>query len=117
MGVKSQSLWTQCKASWLCHYEKEVGISYLFTTKDGVALASLLHKFKRLWADKSEEEYFQCFVYLVQHLPNWYQQNAFSLPIINSKCNEIISAIKQQRSPKKGLSTEYLQQVLRDADA
>lgn len=92
---KPQTDFKKCLDFFLEDYKKTTGIDYSFSTKDGVALKSIIVKIEEI---TTINDPVTTFFYLIKHLPDWYKKNAFSLTVINSKFNEIISSIKVQSS-------------------
>ena len=88
-GAKEPSVFNECKSVFSAEYRKTAGVPYVFGVKDGVALSGIIKKIQAL----GEENVTGTFTALIQNLPEWYKKNAFSLPVINSKFNEIIASI------------------------
>ena len=96
-------------------YEKVNGSKYYWKVKDAANHIQLLQQIeyhvktkKGECTDQDLEDSFDVILYAIQNIPelNWYKQN-FSIPIINSKLNDIISTIKQGKSSRQQrVSTE-----------
>ena len=72
----------------------------------GKSLKSLLAKIKKSFEDKfkqdaKDDDLINGFRLILNHLPEWYKTNAFSIAVINSKYSEIISQIKNGQSSSK----------------
>lgn len=99
----------RCRDVFLEAYRRHTGVAYSFTRRDGIALSELLSKLE----EKAGGDPCPSFKYIMEHLPDWYRQNAFSLPVINSKLNEIIASIRRG-GRQNGLSDDYRAGVLAD---
>lgn len=98
-GAKEPGAFNACKSAFYTEYRKTTGVAYNFGVKDGVALAGIIKKIEALDAPA-----LITFTALVQNLPDWYKKNAFSLPVINSKFNEIIASIAKKTGAHSGNS-------------
>lgn len=97
-GAKEPSVFNACKSVFSAEYRKTAGVPYVFGVKDGVALASIIKKLEAM----GESNIPGAFTVIVQNLPEWYRKNAFSLPVINSKFNEIIASISKKTGNTNG---------------
>lgn len=97
-GTKQPGIFNDCKAAFNAEYRKTAGVPYVFGVKDGVALASIIKKLEAM----GESNIPGAFTVIVQNLPEWYKKNAFSLPVINSKFNEIIASISKKTGNTNG---------------
>ena len=107
---KGVSIFTECKNVFANEYNKYTGLRYNFQVKDGVALAGIIKKIEaNLPPAPSQgggEKVVNTFTALVQNLPVWYKEKAFSLSVINSKYNEIIASITKKAGTNNGNSSE-----------
>ena len=97
-GAKEPSIFNLCKEAFRMEYRKTSGVSYIFEAKDGVALSGIIKKLEAL----DEQNVVGTFTAIVQNLPEWYKKNAFSIPVINSKFNEIIASISKKTGSTNG---------------
>ena len=97
-GAKEPSVFNECKSVFSAEYLKTAGVPYVFGVKDGVALASIIKKLGAM----GESNIPGAFTVIVQNLPEWYRKNAFSIPVINSKFNEIIASISKKTGSTNG---------------
>ena len=97
-GAKEPSAFNECKSVFSAEYRKTAGVPYVFGVKDGVALASIIKKLEAM----GESNIPGAFTVIVQNLPEWYRKNAFSIPVINSKLNEIIASISKKTGSTNG---------------
>lgn len=127
---ESDPSFNKCKEIFLKIYEERTAIKYYFIPKDAKALKELLNKIKFLSANASEnynlEDNFFAFIAKAYETSTpWLKEN-FSLPIINSKFNEIYNAIKNgrqstdnsrpngQRNANAGISRDFLSSLAED---
>lgn len=96
--AKEPSVFNECKSVFSAEYRKTAGVPYVFGVKDGVALASIIKKLEAM----GESNMPGAFTAIVQNLPEWYRKNAFSIPVINSKFNEIIASISKKTGSTNG---------------
>ncbi|MCT4613610.1 MAG: hypothetical protein N4A49_01895 [Marinifilaceae bacterium] len=112
--TKSESIFSQCKKIFTDSYLEHVEIDYYWQAKDSFALTQIISKLNRLVELKGGDTK-TAFEYMINKLPKWYKDNAFSVTIINSKFNEIISEIKQSHeSSKAPISSDYKQKIIGD---
>ena len=97
-GAKEPGVFNECKSVFSAEYRKTAGVPYVFGVKDGVALASIIKKLEAM----GEANIPGAFAVIVQNLPEWYRKNAFSIPVINSKLNEIIASISKKTGSTNG---------------
>ena len=97
-GAKEPSVFNECKSVFSAEYLKTAGVPYVFGVKDGVALASIIKKLEAM----GESNMPGAFTAIVQNLPEWYRKNALSIPVINSKFNEIIASISKKTGSTNG---------------
>lgn len=109
---KVTSIFEACKQFFSEKYKERTGIEYYWKAKDAVALNAILKQLEAINIHNSDM--FLLFQHLIHKLPEWYQKNAYSLPVINSKFNDIVRIIKQQNNGKTNISNEYKQQIIRD---
>lgn len=106
---KPKNAFKDCLNAFQTAYKKETGLHYQLAAKDAVAMAAIMKKLQALAPGADVAELFTA---LVAKLPEWYLTNAFSLPVINGKFNEIVAAIKIQKKTKT--SHEYKERIARD---
>jgi hypothetical protein len=114
---KSESVFTRCKTVFCDAYKRQNGFPYQFAAREGKALKDIIEKVNGIANhEATDEALILTFTHLIDKLPDWYKQNAFSLPVINSKFNEIVTAIKKNGSEKRqsGISDEYKANLFRD---
>lgn len=111
---KSETLFTQFRDIFLETYRLDTDVEYSFTAADGRSLAQLVFKVKGLLADPSNETIVATWRQMLLKLPEWYKKNGYSLPVINSKFNEIVASIKQKSDGKQGITDDYKARVLGD---
>ncbi|HEY4323607.1 MAG TPA: helix-turn-helix domain-containing protein [Mucilaginibacter sp.] len=91
---------------------KEFHIGWTFTGQTGKSVKSLIGKIKKILSDAgrdfSDAEIFSFFKAMCQNLPDWYKEK--DLPVLDSKFNEIITEIKNN---KNGKSTTKGQSIFR----
>ncbi|EKT3957674.1 hypothetical protein NTJ28_001661 [Flavobacterium psychrophilum] len=97
-----------CTTFFMNRYKEVTKLDYNFNSRDGKAIKDIITKIEHITKTGNVSETFK---YLIQNLPDWYKQNAFSLIVINSKFNEIIASIK---ASKNKVSDEYKQQIIKD---
>lgn len=117
---KQETVFNLCKNKFFEFYEKETGLNYAFAGQEGKALKEIITKIEAMTSDAiTTERTVFTFEALLQKLPDWYKKNAFSLPIINKKFNEIVSSIKINGNGKQqsGISQDYKQKLIRDLQA
>lgn len=108
-----QTVFNRCQQMFCDYYAKETGFTYLFEGKDGKALKELIGKVSGLIYPATDDNVVDSFTAMIQNLPNWYRDNAFSLPVINKKFNEIIVSINKdvKGKGKSGVSASYKDRV------
>lgn len=113
---KKESIFNECKAIFFAFYTKETGLIYTFTGRDAKALKELVGKVKAIFNyPATDDQIPDAFGLLLEKLPDWYKKNAFSLPVINSKFNEIVSSIsKNNGKGQSNISDSYKQKLLND---
>lgn len=110
---KEKTLFAQCRDTFLEAYKNHTGLDYSFATKDGVALSGIIKKIG-FFSDTSKDDTLITFKALINNLPDWYKQNAFSLTVINNKFNEIVASIRKNGGQKQGITDDYKARVLND---
>lgn len=110
---KRQTVFNRCQKVFCDIYTKETGLPYAFTGKDGKALTELIDKIKMLLHPPAEESIYMTFEHVINNLPGWYKLNAFSIPVINKKFNEIVSSIKNngKGQQQSGISQSYKDRI------
>lgn len=113
---KTDNVFNDCKALFFRFYERETGLAYSFTGMDGRALKELIGKVQSIINFPAKDEtVINTFRLLLEKLPDWYRKNAFSLPVINRKFNEIVSSIKQSNEKgQSNISADYKQKLIDD---
>lgn len=106
-GKENPGVFNVCKTAFCSEYAKTAGVSYTFAAKDGVALSKIIAKLEGL----GEQDVASAFSVLMQKLPEWYKKNAFALPVIEKKFNEIIASISRNGGQ---ISNSYKQKLLSD---
>lgn len=107
---KQPNVFKECLTAFQNAYKKQTGLHYQLSAKDAVSMAGIIKKFHGL--NVGSENIVEAFTVLLAKLPEWYRQNAFSLPVINGKFNEIVAAIRQSNDKKT--SYEYKERIARD---
>lgn len=112
---KKESQFNECKALFFSFYKKETGLIYSFTGQDAKSLKELIGKIRMLYNYPANEyPVVETFGMLLEKLPDWYKKNAFSLPVINKKFNEIVASIKQNVGKGQTISDSYRQKIIND---
>lgn len=116
---KQESVFNHCKALFCAGYQTQSGLPYMFSAKDGKALKEIIGKIQGITTNATDQTITATFSVLIEKLPDWYKQNAFSLTVINSKFNEIVSSIKKygKSASQSGVSDNYKQRLLDDLQA
>ena len=91
---QQESIFTKCRRVFSDHYKQKTGLAYSFGAKEGKALKEILSKLTDQTTNATDDEIALTFEALIQNLPDWYKQNAFSLPRINGNFNEIVANIR-----------------------
>ena len=102
----SQTTFKTCLNAFLERYKEVTRLEYSVTSRDGKALSEMITKIEKI----ANKDTANTFMYIIKHVPQWYIENGFSLPMINGKFNEIIAAIKTQ----KKVSDDYKKSILND---
>jgi len=102
----TQTPFKPCLNYFLEAYKKQTKLDYSVTSRDGKALAEIIGKIEKI----AQKDVVNTFTYIITHLPQWYVENGFSLIIINSKFNEILASVKQQKT----ISYGYKESILND---
>ena len=103
---RTQTPFKPCLNVFLEQYKKVTQLDYAVTSRDGKALAEIIGKIEKI----AKNDVVNTFTYIITHLPQWYVENGFSLIIINSKFNEILASVKQQKT----ISYGYKESILND---
>jgi hypothetical protein len=113
---REESVFNECKAIFYAFYAKETGLTYTFSGRDAKALKELAGKVKTIFNyPATDDQIPAAFGLLLEKLPDWYKKNAFSLPVINGKFNEIVSSIsKDNGKGQSNISNSYKQKLLND---
>lgn len=107
---KKYSITHRCRLIFEEEYLKKTGIEYYYSTKDAAAIKQLVGKIKKFMPDNEKNnedmlEYnFTAFIRAILNsgkVEKWVLDN-FSLPVINSKFNEIYSQLKNGTSRQYG---------------
>ena len=107
---KPVSLFTQCCRVFMDIYKQDTGVDYAFSGKDGKALKELINKIETVQG--VNEDVLVTFESMLRQLPDWYKKNAYSLPVVNGKFNEIIANIRNGK--KQSISEDYKERIHRD---
>lgn len=110
---KQQTVFNRCQQIFCDYYTKETGLTYVFEGKEGRSLAQLVDKVSGLISPPTDENIVVSFTALIQNLPDWYKQNQFNLPVINSKFNAIVASISKNGKGKQGsgISQSYKDRI------
>ncbi|MEG1572802.1 MAG: hypothetical protein RR328_04540 [Bacteroidales bacterium] len=111
---RPKSLFKECQEIFEKAYKEYTGLTYSFGAKDRLALKQLLDKITELKPGMSTENIKLTFEALLNKLPDWYRQNQFSLPGINSGFNNIVLQIKNKQNGSKTISADYKQRIFND---
>lgn len=107
MEAKKIEYYKDCVAFFMDKYLSQTGVKYSFEGKDGKALKAILSKIEKI---KGEGDTLEIFKQIIQNLPKWDIENAFSLTSINSRFNVIIAGITKQKKVSDG----FKQQIITD---
>lgn len=112
---------TLLKTEFLEAFKQKKGLDYYFTAKDAGALKQLEKKieysFRAAHMEVSEEGMRSTIrIMVTQHGQKWIDDN-LSIPILNSKYNEIVAGIKQKkgRGSTEGLKREIYSRIFSNA--
>lgn len=111
---KQQTVFNRCQQMFCDYYTKETeGKKYSFKGESGKALKELIEKISELIYPPTDDNIVDSFTAMIQNLPDWYKKNAFSLPVINRKFNEIIASISKNGKGKQqsGISQSYKDRI------
>jgi hypothetical protein len=114
---QKESVFNNCKVIFLAFYARETGLIYTFSGQDAKALKELIGKVKTVFnCPAADDQIPVAFRLLLEKLPAWYKKNAFSLPVINKKFNEIVSSVKQKNDGKgqSNISEGYRRKLIND---
>ena len=113
MEQQEQNLFGICKDAFMKAYATKTGLVYYFTGKDAKALLEIIKKIELMPTSTNTEESFKV---IVERLPLWYVNNAFNLPAISSRFNDIVVQIKNSVNGRatNSISNDYKQKVVRD---
>lgn len=104
IGDSEKELFNQALKCFYDYYQNHYGTKYNFTAKDGSHLKQLLKKIesKCREGDKltDNENILTAFQYFIGNITDKWILSNFTLPIINSKFNEIIINLKNGNDPK-----------------
>lgn len=113
----TESLFNSCRERFCLAYRQHTGLAYRFGAREGAALASVIRQIRDLGA-MDDKDVLGGFAYLIDHLPQWYRDNQFNLPVIDRKFNDIVISIKKSRNGRSenngGVSRSYRERVLGD---
>lgn len=104
------TLHNKCKSFFLM-YCKQAKIIYSFSARDGKALNDLIKKLQTASNVNDADNIYNSFVYMIKNIPQWYKQNAFTLPAFAKNFNSIINQIRNSNEHK---ANTYRQQQIRD---
>lgn len=97
---QADSLFSDCRSLWMTRYLADTGLDYSFSAVDAVSLKAIITKMQRL-TDEQEQRTLEALAVLFERLPAWYKENAYSLPVVNKKFNEIIASIRKEYGKQK----------------
>jgi hypothetical protein len=101
-----KKLRADCKRFFIELYEKKKSTGYYWTAKDGAHLAPLLKKIESKVKEKHGEDYttqniYEGFSVILENINDVWILDNLSIPIVNSKFNEIFTQIKNGKSNSK----------------
>ena len=112
--AESKELFNELKKTFLEFYKLKTENEYYFTAKDANNLKQLgrklFHSIRNKGDTPSIQDAVSALSYIMQHHNDKWIDANFSIPILNSKYNEIISGIKQRHV--KGTSDQQLAEIL-----
>ncbi|MBC6425210.1 MAG: hypothetical protein GDA51_01800 [Ekhidna sp.] len=100
-GHPKATVFARCRLFFLERYEAHTGVEYAWAAKDAGCLQSIVKKIYGIAKEREDDHIVSAFEYLISRLPSWYVAHGFSLCVINSKFNEIISEIKNGSSQNR----------------
>ena len=110
----SKELFNELKKTFLEFYKLKTENEYYFTAKDASNLKQLgkklIHSIRNKGDTPTIQDAVNALSYIMQHHNDKWIDANFSIPILNSKYNEIISGIKQRHV--KGTSDQQLAEIL-----
>ena len=110
----SKELFNELKKTFLEFYKLKTENEYYFTAKDASNLKQLgkklIHSIRNKGDTPAVQDAVNALSYIMQHHNDKWIDANFSIPILNSKYNEIISGIKQRHV--KGTSDQQLAEIL-----
>lgn len=98
-------------------YTQHCSLRYSWAVKDYSALKQIQAKMPDIMTiEATDQNLLNAWRYTLEHLPEWYRENGFSLSVINSKLNEIVKQIRSEQtkptSKNQGTSDSYQQGLL-----
>ncbi len=110
----NRELW-EMKTLFESSFYQQNGLAYSWEAKDWKHLKGIHEKLCTLEVDQGQVGVKQTFEFILNHLPEWYKQNAFAVPAINSGFNMILTQIKNQKHETRsnnGVSEAYIQNIV-----
>lgn len=111
--MSDKDIFNKAKQIFLSWYEEIKSVPYYFTAKDAGSLKQLLTKIKYVGSKKHAGEGLEwvidAFKWILSNLDEWTKKHS-TIPIINSRFNEILANGKQQNASK---DREYLTDLAR----
>lgn len=108
--MSDKDLFTKLRKEFEQWYEQTKQVAYYFTGKDAGNLKQLIKKIqfvgKEKHKDESNEWIIDAFRWILQNLDHWTKQNA-TIPIINSRFNEILANGKRVSKPHQEFTENY----------
>ena len=100
LEIRQPNLQNQLKEIFENHYYETRGVKYYYTGKCAGNLKQIITKLKAICsADKqSDKDIANAFKYMIENINDNFINDKFSISIINSQFNEIISQIKNGKS-------------------
>lgn len=100
-----EPLHTPLKQVFLKKYEAGTGLSYYWTAADGKNLNGLIAKIRKTFEDQgketSHESITDFFQIMLDNLPQWIRNGAYSVKVINAKYNEVLNNMKNGKSTNR----------------
>lgn len=88
-----QSLHGKMKEAFIAAHHKKLQIPFVWDAKSGSHINLIIPKIRTVAKSSDDDTVLQFWQTLLENIPDWYLQNAFTPAIINSKFNEIVSKI------------------------
>lgn len=109
---KSESIHNVLKKKFFEHYHKKNGLPYYWEGKDGKHLKELIGKIRfmleQMQKIPDENQISETFDVLLENISDKWILKNFSIPIINSKFNEILSNIKNGKNEQESNNGSFV---------